>query len=672
MNTKYGNMALSKSLPRIIHSFGQPGSSLGPWLEFVMTAARRGAMRIWIRYFENMAEGNAAGLNKKLHLLVGQPGVGKTTLLAAITQALLCRFPSTTLLPCYFSYREDAQRNILPSELIHLTLCRAGLLNPLETFLQPEELHEVLSYIQSKQISIVLVLDEVQEVAKWSQEEAVLKFSEQLGLLQRTAAAIMTICSGSSVYCAKLLTGKLTAEGVQFGGFISYHAWKSLEHEKIYSLPYLPISSQGEFAEVVQNMVNPEYVDYDSALWSLEQMVVGDPMDVDEEDSDTEASDRPLSYAVSDQILSALFSASGGKLRGLSIIIGGMRDPVGRQLKAPRDTDVQQLRANQIESLRSMNAAHPYASAILDHLFNGTCALLSSEKLSNVDLFDLPMLDAALLKGASQAQLITLADAGHLKIDFDGFGAVSRVGFPSANTLVALLNEHKLLNSNLTVEHLWMARLVLKTLGIEMEEILNQALVDKPLARGGISLSPGSYNGISLATDVIIWLVVQDPATYHSQIDRHNSHHRTKGRADKTRLATWSMLGNQIFRTYPHNLEAGGADAILFTNASCELIQYKLGGSVIEDDEATKIVKRLKDALSATKRLISAGAMPISPSNVRLHICTTRPISDAARATFKVELVEIWDREDTSEIWPEPIKEMSRRLQLAPYIGGVL
>lgn len=158
-------------------------------------------------------------------------------------------------------------------------------------------------------------------------------------------------------------------------------------------------------------------------------------------------------------------------------------------------------------------------------------------------------------------------------------GAVSGVGFPSANTLVALLGEHKLLNSDISIEHLWMARLVLKTLGIEMEEVLNKALVSKGIVKGGRTLMPGRYGGVHLATDVhvtgraltglamkylkdttkTIWVVVRDAADYMMQITRHNSHHRTKCPADASRLVTWTAIVGEIFRTYPHNLEGGGA-----------------------------------------------------------------------------------------------------------------
>lgn len=404
----FAGMSLSKRFPRVIHKLSEPNGTRDPWLDFVMTASRRDVLRVWVRYLGNMADGHAAGLDKKLHLLVGQPGVGKTTLLAAVNQAILSIFPPATMISCYFSFREDNGRHVLPSELIHLALCRSNLLDPDLFFVQPRDIHQVLRFIQERRLSFVLILDEVQEAAKWEDVEAVVTFSEQLGFLQRTSGSIMTICSGSSVYCSKLLTGRLSDEAVELGQFRSYRAFKPLEQGKIFSLRYFPISLRAEFEEVVQNMVNPLHVSYRSELWSLEYLDTldaEDTMDVDVEIDEASRMDLPVPFTIPDPVLMTLFSASGGILRGLNALVDGRKDEGRRQLRAPTDMEVQKQYQDEIGRLRSVHEAHPYAHAILQQLFDGTCAILKGDKLSNYDLFELPMLDVGLLRDVTQAQL---------------------------------------------------------------------------------------------------------------------------------------------------------------------------------------------------------------------------------------------------------------------------
>ncbi|KAJ3278340.1 hypothetical protein HK104_002425 [Borealophlyctis nickersoniae] len=105
------------------------------------------------------------------------------------------------------------------------------------------------------------------------------------------------------------------------------------------------------------------------------------------------------------------------------------------------------------------------------------------------------------------------------------------------------------------------------------------------------------------------------------------------------------------------------SDAVLLTDKFCEVIQHKMGGSLLSDVDG--LIYRLQDSKESMKKLLTKHG---KDSTIRQHLCVTCPLSPAAQKSLEDAGIIIGDHDDLSGVWQAPIKMMAERLQLRPYL----
>ncbi|KAJ3277541.1 hypothetical protein HK104_003215, partial [Borealophlyctis nickersoniae] len=391
-------------------------------------------------------------------------------------------------------------------------------------------LSSVVREVQNKNLRVVLVLDEIQDVARWSDGEKARGVNRQLHELQNMCSDVVVITSGSSVFTSRLLFNYLDNEAIRVGEFAGYAHWRKLDRQKAVSLVYTPIFDHAEFERVVNAILNPTYIDYDSSLWSLENVDEADgELKQTEKGSEEGESEyptaKPQRIMIPESAINILYSSTGGTLNGLDTLIKRHIDVAHNRVRVPTPEEIHQRLISDIEEFRYKCEMNPGLEPLYDQLFDAVTAKCSGNFIQDYDLFSLPAVNVRVFENITAGQIALFADAGLIQAEFESYGIVTEVRPSSPNLLVVMMAERKMLHSSLRVEDMWVARLVLQTVGIEIESVLNKALVGKTLTDA------------SEAAVVTIPQYDEEYFSIHSQIRRHNAHSCVKHATDTSRLA---------------------------------------------------------------------------------------------------------------------------------------
>ncbi|KAJ3036354.1 hypothetical protein HK097_003860, partial [Rhizophlyctis rosea] len=249
----------------------------------------------------------------------------------------------------------------------------------------------VAEYIRKVNVRVVLVLDEIQDIAKIPDLDTVRAASVQLYELQELfGSGIFMIATGSSLFVPHLFQKTLPAS--QHIYFAGHTAFQSAQWDKLTAMHYYPIFRQTDFTVAVKSMVNPQAVDYRSADWSLEGLISGGGselagggggvvvMDVEGGISDSEDEGvAPETLEIRDEMLSMLFALSGGVMRQLDHHVQQLRMLAREKPELPMpsvDARKESIRTD-VELSRKEIDAQPQLLQIYDAIFDKLMPLLS-------------------------------------------------------------------------------------------------------------------------------------------------------------------------------------------------------------------------------------------------------------------------------------------------------
>ncbi|KAJ3050765.1 hypothetical protein HK097_008247 [Rhizophlyctis rosea] len=511
---------LFKVIPRLLHMFGLlPSDHPLHSVAFTMTAARKEFFKPWYTTVNNLINDELG--SKHLELMMSPSGTGKSTALLALIKALACIFQPDKLVPLYYSFPADSADSttlrILPSQAILLALSHAGHTDFMMQVPHgdPTKLGNVLTYLPGKKIRCVVVLDEIQNIAKGSAEFAQ-SASAQLAELQRVTKTVWAIMSSSSLYSYGLLRGSLSEREAELGQLVNFKSVVALQNDKMILRSYYPIHSRKEFERVLGDMINPHLVSYDSTMWSLYTVALQEePGRAEEEGSiypmEVEGETAPTTFVIPLACIQSLYAGCGGRLRELNALLGAMKDQaVGAsktELGLPDEKRWHERMTALISELNIAFDTYPKLEQLYGELLDVYSGRMEGEGME-MDLFDLGLVSLAdiKLKSIDQALLCLFADAGQLRMEYRSV-AGTMIGFPTPNAIIALLVhvglQARVENTGLTPKDLWVARLVLFSCGIEMETIMNRALVNKAMVKSGAAVfCVDRYDGDHFATEL--------------------------------------------------------------------------------------------------------------------------------------------------------------------------
>ncbi|KAJ3034710.1 hypothetical protein HDV00_004755 [Rhizophlyctis rosea] len=629
-----------------------------------MTDSRRALLRSFAPSVEHFPS-----VGQKPVLLVAEQGVGKTYFMEGLLLSVSA-FHREKVIPIYLSLTTKS----LPSRAIYTALVLAGYGDNSEV--RKVHLSALLNFCKSKGIALFLVIDELQEGAAWEDVGMVNTLHEELTVLREEQAGVWILLTGSSQYTPQLAFGEYAPVSQPEKRFIHYKTFaRCLKRDRVTTKFDKPITSKVEFIRMVDCVLAPEGVDYDSDFWSLEVIGKGgSEMEIDKDEDEDEG-------GLWEERMARLYLVTGGNMRKL---FGGervqwLKPGAGRDgLTEPSEEVILALiREEALRYEKRVAAAQGGVRsdmayvAVIQMLYEHNLALMKGPELEDdptrFQLFDLQSVSPAEVSKLHQVPLtdiFDLADDGSLSLRLaEGGKEWSYASFPRPSIFIALLYLNKLRNADVTTEEIWMARIIFSSAGIGLEHVLNKAI----LRNGGLigpqgtipvsayageflSVIPSLQNGTlsekawkhtTLATPVVL-VLIDDLTRATNALNEQNQGKRVNfGKAERLRLA--ENLDGHLLRTYPHNKPGGGADAVLFWKDEVHLLQYKLGASLLTSEMVDEIWAKLEKAGHALRQLFSLDG----------------------RTTFSQHNVKVWDRDILKDVWPDAIKEVSNQVEKA-------